>query len=222
NLTFGIGAKPGFNEVIITEIMADESPVVQAANALPGYEYLEIFNPTNKTLDLRGMKLSDGGAAAVFPSVRLAPGEYAILVPTSRVANFQPFGKTIGLSNFPSLANAGETLSLRSETGALIFSITYSDAWYKDSNKKDGGWSLEMIDITNPCGGIDNWTASTSANGGTPGKENSVKASRPDNMAPKLIRAQAISVTKTLLVFDEKLDSLVATQATYSIVNGPA
>src|SRR5690606_15787524 len=49
NLTFGIGAKPGFNEVIITEIMADEIPVVQAANALSGFEYLEIFNPTNKT-----------------------------------------------------------------------------------------------------------------------------------------------------------------------------
>ncbi|MBK0401541.1 lamin tail domain-containing protein [Adhaeribacter sp. BT258] len=222
SLTFGIGAKPGFNEVLITEIMADESPVVQSPNALPGFEYLEIFNPTTKTLDLKGLKLSDGGTPAVFPAVNLAPGEYAILVPTSRVAAFQPFGKTIGLSNFPSLNNSGETLSLRSQAGSLIFSLTYSDAWYKDSKKKDGGWSLEMIDATNPCGGINNWMASVSANGGTPGKENSVKASRPDNMAPKLIRAQAISATKTVLFFDEKLDSLTATQASYMIVNGPA
>ncbi|MFC5269163.1 lamin tail domain-containing protein [Adhaeribacter terreus] len=222
NQSFGIGAKPGFNQVIITEIMADESPVVNAPNPLPGFEYLEIFNPTNQTLDLKGMKLSDGGTPAIFPAVTLAPGEYAILVPTSRVAAFQPFGKTIGLSNFPSFANAGETLSLRTETGVLIFSITYSDTWYKDSNKKEGGWSLEMIDVTNPCGGMDNWTASVAPNGGTPDQENSVKASRPDNTAPKLIRAQAISATKTVLFFDEKLDSLSATQATYQVKNGPA
>lgn len=219
--TFGIGAKPGFNEVLITEIMADESPGVSAQHPLPGFEYLEIFNPTSKTLDLKGLKLSDGGTPAVFPAATLAPGEYAILVPTSRVAAFQPFGKTIGLPNFPSLNNAGETLSLRAANGALVFSLTYSDAWYQDSKKKDGGWSLEMIDTTNPCGGLDNWLASTAVNGGTPGQENSVKASRPDNRPPKLIRAQAISATKTLLFFDEKLDSLTATQATYAIVNGP-
>lgn len=222
SLTFGIGAKPSLNQLLITEIMADETPVVPAQNQLPGAEYLEIYNPTNLTLELKGLKLSDGGTPAVFPAVSLGPGAYAILCANSRVANFQPFGKIIGLSNFPSLNNSGETLSLRAENGSLVFSITYSDAWYQDAKKQDGGWSLEMIDTSNPCGAINNWAASVAPNGGTPGKENSVKASRPDNLAPKLVRAQAISATQTVLFFDEKLDSLAAMQATYLIQNGPS
>ncbi|KAA9333638.1 lamin tail domain-containing protein [Adhaeribacter soli] len=222
-VAFGLGSKPGFNQLIITEIMADESPVVEAAGGiLPGYEYLEIYNPTNLVLDLKGVKLSDGGTPAVFPALILGPGEYAILNTTSRVNAFSFFGRSIGLSNFPSLNNAGETLTLRGADGKLIHSVTYSDTWYKDTKKKDGGWSLEMIDISNPCTGFDNWTASNSPNGGTPGKVNSVNGSRPDNMAPQLLKAQAGSPTTIVLNFNEKLDSLAAMQATYRIPNGPA
>jgi hypothetical protein len=222
-VTFGQGAKPGLNQLIITEIMADETPVVEGpAFNLPGAEYLEIYNPTNQVLDLKGVKLSDGGTPAVFPAMVLGPGQYAILNTTSRVSAFTAFGRSIGLSNFPSLNNAGETLTLRGADGKLIFSVTYSDAWYKDSKKKEGGWSLEMIDVSNPCTGFDNWTASVAALGGTPGTQNSVKASRPDNMAPVLVKAQAASPTKLVLIFNEKLDSLTATQATYIIPNGPA
>jgi hypothetical protein len=219
---FGIGAKPGYNQLIITEIMADETPLVEVAPFLPAAEYLEIYNASNITLDLKGVKLSDGGTPAVFPATILAPGQYAILSSTTKAPSFAFFGKAIGLPNFPSLNNSGETLTLRNADGSLIYAITYSDTWYKDAVKDDGGWSLEMVDVTNPCTGFDNWTASVAKNGGTPGKENSVKASRPDNIAPVLISAQAGSPTKLVLKFNEKIDSLTALQVTYTVVNGPA
>ncbi len=222
SVTFGLGAKPGFNQLIITEIMADETPLVEVTPFLPATEYLEIYNPTNVTIDLKGIKLSDGGTPAVFPAVSLAPGQYAILSSTTKASAFNFFGKAIGLPNFPSLNNSGETLTLRNPDGSLIYSVTYSDTWYKNTDKDDGGWSLEMIDVTNPCAGADNWIASVSPNGGTPGKENSVKASRPDNTAPLLVNAQATSPTKLVLDFNEKLDSLMARQATYQVLNGPA
>ena len=84
--------------------------------------------------------------------------------------------------------------------------MTYQQSWYKDSNKKDGGWSLEMIDTSNPCGEDNNWTASIDLLGGTPGKENSVSTPNPDNLGPQLIEAIAKFNQKIELVFDEKLN----------------
>ncbi|MBJ6117308.1 lamin tail domain-containing protein [Pontibacter sp. BT310] len=206
---------PNYNELLITEIMADESPAV----GLPAQEYIELYNATtNKVLSLRGIKLSDATATTTLPNAQLLPGEYVVVVPNTQVASFTQFGKVIGISNFPGLNNAGELLQLRRPDGKLIYAVNYSDAWYKNSTKREGGWSLEMIDVTNPCAGAENWTASADPRGGTPAQQNSVAASLPDNIPPVLINAFAISSTQVLLRFNERLDStLAATIANYSI-----
>jgi hypothetical protein len=48
--------------------------------------------------------------------------------------------------------------------------VTYSDYWYHDDVKKDGGWTLELINPEAPaaCADSVNWTASNDAAGGTP------------------------------------------------------
>ena len=78
-------------------------------------------------------------------------------------------------------------ISLISSTGKTIHAVEYSSAWYQNEIKKDGGWTLEMIDTKNPCSGISNWKASVNTNGGTPGKKNSVDAVNNDETAPKLL-----------------------------------
>jgi hypothetical protein len=60
--------------------------------------------------------------------------------------------------------------------------------------------------LANPCGEEENWIASESANGGTPGTQNSVFANKPDLTGPKLISAIPISTTEVVLKFNEKLD----------------
>ncbi|WP_197062953.1 lamin tail domain-containing protein [Hymenobacter sp. APR13] len=210
----GTAVAPGFSQVVITEIFADETPVV----GLPASEYLEIHNPSaTAVLDLAGTQLlkpGQTGNPAVFPAgATLLPGEYAVVCGSTRVPQFAAFGKVFGLSNFPSLSNAGDQLLLRTRTGRTLFEISYSDTWYKDSRKKDGGWSLEMVDTANPCGGIENWTASTDASGGTPSRANSVRAANPDRTAPTLLRALALNATTVRLFFGEKLDSLTAANA---------
>ncbi|MFY0651422.1 MAG: lamin tail domain-containing protein [Cyclobacteriaceae bacterium] len=196
---FGTGETPGFNELIISEIMADSEPEV----GQPQSEYIELYNPSNKNIELSGLTLVDETGSAILPNYILSPQKYLLLTPSG---NDNLFGQidVLPISNWRSLSNGGETITIYSGTD-LVFSISYDQSWYKDSSKENGGWSLEMISLNNPCGGYNNWTASTDASGGTPGKVNSVQTTNPDNLGPQLVTAIAQTSTSIKLVFDEKL-----------------
>lgn len=207
----GPPAAPQVGDLIITEIFADEMPSV----GLPPSEYLEIYNRSaTKVLSLGGVRLGKTSTAtvAVFAdTTKLLPGQYAVVCGSTRVAQFAAPGiKVYGPTNFPALSNGGDDLVLRGRDGRTLFEVNYSDAWYGDPRKKDGGWSLEMIDPNNYCAGADNWTASVNPLGGTPGKVNSVRASRPDALAPTLLRAVALNATTVRAYFSEKLDSVAS------------
>ncbi|UYZ58813.1 lamin tail domain-containing protein [Hymenobacter latericus] len=220
----GVLVAPGVNQVLITEILADETPQV----GLPASEYLEIHNPSaTNQLDLGGVRLLKPGsnAAAVFPAgAVLLPGEYAVVCASTRTAQFTGFGKVFGLTNFPSLTNTADQLLLRARDGRTLFEVRYADTWYRDNRKKEGGWALELIDLGNPCAGADNWQASLDASGGTPGRANSVQAANPDRTPPQLLAAVAVTATRLRLTFAEKLDSTLASNpALYRVLpNGPA
>jgi flagellar hook assembly protein FlgD len=78
-----------------------------------------------------------------------------------------------------------------------------------------------MIDPKNPCGEAGNWTASAAPAGGTPGKLNSVNASRPDLTPPQNIALEVIDAGSLLVLFPEKTDSLAMAQpVAYSIGKG--
>ncbi|MBT9394951.1 lamin tail domain-containing protein [Hymenobacter sp. NST-14] len=217
-VSFSLPVAPGFGQLLITEIMADETPAV----GLPAAEYLEIYNPSmSQVLDLGGVQLlkpGSTGSAAVFPdSARLQPGEYAVVCGSTRGGLFAGFGKVFPLTNFPSLSNAADQLVLLGRTGRMLFEVTYSDNWYRDTRKQEGGWSLELVDAANFCGGSENWTASQDPSGGTPGRQNSVRTANPDRTAPALLRAVALTPTRVRLFFSEKLDSAaVANPALYT------
>ncbi len=211
---FGTGAKPGFNELIITEIMADPTPVV----GLPEADYLEIYNPSTKVLSLQGIQLSDAISTTTLPEVLLKPNEYAILCATADVDEFEVFGKAVRISSFPSLNNAEDEISLHDENGQLIFHIHYMDDWYKDSQKAEGGWSLEMVDTSRPCGGIENWTASENVIGGTPGGENSVNTSNPDRTGPHLLSAWAAADTLIQLNFNENINPMDISDGNFEVM----
>jgi hypothetical protein len=205
---------PGYNELLITEIMARETPAV----GLPAVEYIELYNPTEKVLTLQGIRYSDATSTTTLPNVVLQPGEYAVVVPNTQVGQFASYGRVIGISNFPSLNNTGELLQLRQPNGRLIYAVNYTDTWYRDNTKRNGGWSLEMIDVTNPCAGAENWIASNDLRGGTPAQANSVAASIPDNTPPVLLSVTALAADRILLRFNERLDSAqVANVSRYTL-----
>lgn len=197
-------------DLLITEIMADPTPAV----GLPNAEYIEIRNVSAAAWNLQGWRISDAtGSATIGTAFVLQPDSMVILCANSNVAQFSAFGRTIGVSSFPSLDNDGELLLLRSPQNQVIHAVQYAGSWYGNVVKQEGGWSLEMIDLTNPCTGKENWKASTSSTGGTPGKVNSVARSNPDDTPPQLRRAFAADNRTIVLVFDEPLDSTAASVA---------
>ncbi|MBC7446844.1 MAG: lamin tail domain-containing protein, partial [Hymenobacteraceae bacterium] len=227
-LSFGLGDEPGLYDVLITEILADEAPVVNIST-----EFVEIHNPTSRVLTLAGVTLRKQGSstnAAVFPAAAtLAPGEYAVVCGSTRAPAFAGLGvaKIFPLTNFPTLNNSGDTLVLRRANGQLLFSVAYADSWYRDAVKADGGWSLEMIDRAKPCSLAPNWAASRDGNGGSPGRVNSRDSTLASLPAPALGRVEVVAVDGApralRLVFTEKLDSAAATSlGRYAISGGPA
>lgn len=194
-------------DVLITEIMADPTPVV----GLPNAEFIELTNVSANAINLIGWRISDvTGTATINTSFVLQPDSMVILCSNANVAACSLFGRTIGVTSFPSLDNDGELLTLRSPQNSVIHAVEYSADWYRNSLKKEGGWTLEMIDLRNPCTGKENWKESTNNLGGTPGKLNAVNGTINDTSPPQIKNAYALDSLTVMLIFNEPLDSIRA------------
>lgn len=191
-----------YKDIIITEVFPDPSPVI----GLPEAEFIELYNRSEKIINLAGWEFTDGSSTAMLSGF-MEPGEYRIITATASAGLFTSFGAALGVSNFPTLNNSSDNLELKRSDDLLIDKVSYSDAWYQDEDKKQGGFTLELIDPANPCGEGDNWIASESTAGGTPGTQNSVFENKPDLTGPKLISAVPASETSLLVKFDEKLEA---------------
>ncbi len=205
-------------DIVIDELMADPTPQV----GLPNAEWIELRNTSSAIINLQGWKIGDATSqSGAMPNYNLKPDSFVIVCTASAVAALSVYGPTISVTSFPSLDNTRDVIYLRSVQNKIIHSVSYTDKWYQNELKKDGGWTLEMIDTKNPCSGYTNWIASTDAKGGTPGKKNSADANNADKTEPALLRAYAIDSINITLVFDEPLDSLKATIVNnYSISDG--
>ena len=205
-------------EVVIDEIMADPTPQV----GLPNAEFIELKNVSGRDLNLAGCRLSTSSATSgAFPNYVLPADDFLIITSTGNATLFSSFGRVLGIPSFPSLANDGTLLSLTSKEGLTIHAVNYSSSWYQNAVKQEGGWTLEMIDTKNPCGGLSNWKASTDPGGGTPGKKNAVDGANPDQTPPQLQRTYSIDSVTLVAVFDEPLDSASASVVTnYSLTHG--
>ena len=196
--------QPSRGDVIINEVFPDPSPAV----GLPGSEFVEIHNTLAIPVYLKGWKLSDGTSTATLPGKTIAPKGYLIICTTGDTVSYRKFGPVCGVSSFPSLNNSGDKLTLYSDSLKIIDQLNYSDTWYKEASKKEGGWTLERID---PRKGIcfteGNWSASKAPAGGTPGRQNSIYGTYSDTTSPTLMKALVRSDTLIELGFSEQLDS---------------
>jgi len=203
-------------DILINEIMADPEPAV----GLPAFEYIELYNRSDFPVQLENWELSLGTTRKPLSRFLLESGAYLILTSEEAGPYFAASGNVMTFSSL-SVVNTGTRLTLRDAEGAVIHSVSYSDNWYQDNIKMNGGWSLEQIDPSNPCGGASNWRASNNPLGGTPGTINSVDGQNPDQSAPEIERISILNESTVRVFFNESLDSTsIGNPLFYKVDNG--
>jgi len=205
-------------DLIINEIMEDPTLSGGETLGLPAEEYVELYNRSNKTIDLEGFVFTDGSnGGATFPTYQMPPNTYLIIGKTS-AEDLADFGRFLGLPNFPTLSSE-ESLVLKNEFGEIIDVVSYTQDWYGNSTTAGGGYALERINPNNPCLGPVNWQGAISFLGGTPSNQNS-SFEITTNLPLNLINVYPLNTTQISLSFDQAaaLESLLEL-TNYSMTN---
>lgn len=209
--------RPQPYDIVINEILADPDPT----QGLAPVEYVELFNRTNFPIQLENWILEAGTNKKPIPPITILPDSFMVLTNLSGEEFMYDSVAVAGLASFPALTNTGARLTLYTPDTTVISTVNYSDTWYGNSAKADGGFSLEQRSPLKPCEGQSNWIAAEVAWGGTPGKRNSVYESSADETKPLVDRVVVIAEDTVRVFFNEPilLESMTALSS-YSVSEG--
>lgn len=161
-----------FNAVIINEIRNDIviNEFMPAPNSGES-EWIEIFNRSNKHIDLKNYIIADESDSVKFldTSFILNPGAYFLIIDDSSFLNNYKTETFYVIINFPALNNTSDKIILIDSLKRIIDSLHYNSEWTVET-----GISIERIDPFEESEFINNWQKSKDISGATPGKINSV------------------------------------------------
>ena len=202
-------------DLIINELMVDPEPLVQLENI----EYIELYNRAAYTINLINWVLVIDAKEYQIDSLSLKSNEYLIIHNANDSLFFtEQNSYSIPYSN---LNNTEGYIGLFDNDEELIHEVYYYKNWYKNTNKENGGWSLEMIDYNNYCTGTENWNACENTFGGSPGLPNSTLQINPDSTKPKLTKITILGEEEIQLNWSENLyDSTLYLFNSYEFSNG--
>lgn len=181
-------------DVFITEFLYD--PFTGAV------EFIELFNKSNKFLNLADLTLNDQTSSRNIISTSdklFVPGSYLVLSPDNSLNTLFPDIEIHVMdSRFTTLNNSGDRIVIRRSDGLLIDSLSYTSVW--------GGSkvSLERRSTDISAAYLENWGDSPSPQFATPGKINDIS---PDTQPPSVIFTD---VSKQLIIirFSERIESI--------------
>jgi len=168
--TFYDPANLDYKSLVINELM----PAPRADQDLPNVEYVEIFNPQGKEFRLDQILFSNSRSETFLGEGWIGPEEYLILTQKGKEEGFMDYGKVIGLSDWPTLLNSGDKVTLKNRVGEIIDEISYSTSSWGGSEFSSEGYSLEVPNPFSLCENSEFLQVSTSILKGTPGYLNSV------------------------------------------------
>ena len=148
-------------------------------------DWIELYNPTAKTIDVSGWMLADDDSSAdyVFPTNgQIAPNEFIVLSrDPKRFAQYWPDIAVFGELPF-GFSSAGDHLSLFNANGQIIDSLTYKNSgpwpWQPDGS----GATLALRDANFDNSVAENWMASFAH--GTPGAANKIIGEVKSDLLP--------------------------------------
>lgn len=190
------------NDIIFTEIMADPQPSV----GLPPVEYIELYNTVNQDFEFSMWKIKVGTSFKTLPDLQFQKNGFVVIVADENVFLMKPFCEAVYGVPSLSISDGGQELILYNQYDEIMHIVRFSDSWHRNSIKREGGWSLEMKDVLNPCAGEDNWDSSVDVLGGTPGRLNSIFADNPDTEAPKILSVTIIDSFNIRINFSEEIN----------------
>jgi len=162
------------NDLVINEIMA--------APLTGDPEYIELYNPTNQTINIVGWLYSEtGGTKGITDtcSALIKPGMYAVIAADTNIYNAFPYLRTpdstqkVFIAGSLGLNNDADLVKIADVFRTMIDSVYYSDNWY-NPNLPGSGRSLEKINPALNGNDGKSWSSCTNPNGGSPGLKNSI------------------------------------------------
>ena len=156
----------------ITEIFYHPDPQPPFADQRQAYEYLELTNAGESTLDLEGIRFTQG-IDFVFnrdSPMSLQAGQSVVLVRNEAAFRARFGAAPIIVGTFDgALDNGGENLRLEDASGERILDFAYSDQWYPETDGQ--GFALSARHLDTPWdhwGQASSWMTSSEP-GGNPG-----------------------------------------------------
>jgi hypothetical protein len=166
-------SSPSNGDVVISEVMY---------NPLEGsdYEFIELYNAGNNSIDLTGFSMPQGKPVNefIFPERSIGAGEY-LLVVANRESFLSKYGQQIsdqiiGSWSGGRLNNNGEEIVLLDKDGNLVTSFIYDNTEPWPTQPDEEGYSLVLSNrlLGNTSDGS-LWTSSSGI-GGSPGKAETI------------------------------------------------
>ncbi len=198
--------KPG--EIVVNEIFY--------APPDADLEFVELYNRSEKTFDLRGFRLADARLEPVPITgavTRVNPGDYVVLVRNAAVfAEAFPGVAAHSVAPWPALNDGGDAVVLYyGET--TIDAVAYAADWGRP------GVSLERRDPDGPSDASVNFGPSTAEGGATPGVRNSLFGR--DLSPPQPRYAEQTAPAHLRVAFDEPLDPATLVPGAFSLDGRP-
>jgi hypothetical protein len=165
-------------DMVINEILFNPSP--------DGYDFIELYNRSNKVIDLKKISLCNVSAAGNLTNIKPLTMGSTLFFPGSYIAATENAGwlrhqylikdpsNIIELASLPSMPDDKGHIAIVNIQGDIIDKLAYDHQWHFALIDNEDGISLERVNYNDSTRDKNNWTSAAATVGfGTPGMANS-------------------------------------------------